>query len=143
MFVPENNPITLAKIELGRQLYFDPRLSVDSTVSCASCHDPDQGYGAATRFGVGIRGLEGGRNSPVSYNRILSKEQFWDGRAATLEDQAVGPIANSIEMGNTHEACVAFLAGNSGYKKQFEAIFEDGLTSTTSAKHSQRLNACL
>ncbi len=127
VFVPENNPITLAKIELGRQLYFDPRLSADSSVSCASCHDPNQGYGAATRFGVGIRGLEGGRNSPVSYNRILSKEQFWDGRAATLEDQAVGPIANSIEMGNTHEACVACLAGIPGYKKQFEAIFEDGL----------------
>ncbi len=101
VFIPENNPITLAKIELGRQLYFDTRLSADSTVSCASCHDPEQGYGAATRFGVGIRGLEGGRNSPVSYNRILSREQFWDGRAATLEDQAVGPIANAIEMGNT------------------------------------------
>ncbi len=71
--------------------------------------------------------MEGGRNSPVSYNRILSREQFWDGRASTLEDQAVGPIANAIEMGNTHEACVACLAGIPGYKLQFEAIFEDGL----------------
>lgn len=128
VFIPENNPITKAKIELGRQLYFDTRLSSDSSVSCASCHDPAQGYGAATRFGVGIQGKEGGRNSPVSYNRLLSREQFWDGRAATLEDQAVGPIANAIEMGNTHEACVACLAGIPGYKQQFDVIFEDGIT---------------
>lgn len=128
VFVPENNPITLAKIELGRQLYFDTRLSADSSVSCASCHDPAQGYGANTRFGVGIKKQEGGRNSPVSYNRLLSREQFWDGRAATLEDQAVGPIANTIEMGNTHDACVKCLAGIPGYKKQFDVIFEDGVT---------------
>jgi cytochrome c peroxidase len=128
VFVPENNPITLAKIELGRQLYFDTRLSADSSVSCASCHDPAQGYGANTQFGVGIRKQEGGRNSPVSYNRVLSREQFWDGRAATLEDQAVGPIANTIEMGNTHDACVKCLAGIPGYKKQFDVIFEDGVT---------------
>jgi len=128
VYIPEGNPITRAKIELGRQLYFDNRLSADSSVSCASCHDPAQGYGAATRFGVGVRGQEGGRNSPVSYNRLFSKEQFWDGRAASLEDQAVGPIANAIEMGNTHAACVKCLAGIPGYKKQFDAIFEDGVT---------------
>src|SRR5688572_30969977 len=67
--IPEDNPLTRAKIELGRQLYFDPRLSSDRTVSCASCHAPDQGYAAHTRFGIGVRGQEGGRNSPVSYNR--------------------------------------------------------------------------
>ncbi len=128
VFVPEDNPITLGKIELGRQLFFDKRLSSDSTISCASCHNPDEGFGAVTQFGVGVGGAEGGRNSPVAYNRILSKAQFWDGRAATLEDQAVGPIANAIEMGNTHEACVACLAGIPGYKTQFNAIFKDGLT---------------
>lgn len=128
VYIPEDNPITRAKIELGRQLYFDNRLSVDSTVSCASCHAPAQGYGATTRFGVGVSGQEGGRNSPVSYNRLFSKEQFWDGRAASLEAQAVGPIANPIEMGNTHGACVKCLAGISGYKKQFDVIFEDGVT---------------
>ena len=127
VFIPEDNPITRAKIELGRQLYFDKRLSSDSTISCRSCHDPAQGYGAQTQFGVGVGGQEGGRNSPVSYNRILSKEQFWDGRAASLEDQAVGPIANPIEMGNTHEACVASLDAIAGYKQQFNAIFPDGL----------------
>ena len=124
--IPEDNPLTRAKIELGRQLYFDPRLSADRTVSCASCHAPDQGYAAHTRFGVGIRGQEGGRNSPVSYNRILSKEQFWDGRAATLEEQAKGPIANPIEMANTHDACLECLKGIEGYRLQFDAIFGTG-----------------
>ena len=128
IFIPDNNPITRAKVELGRQLYFDPRLSSDGTISCASCHDPAQGYGANTQFGVGVGGQQGGRNSPVSYNRLLSREQFWDGRAATLEDQAVGPIANAIEMGNSHAACVETLGKIPGYKAQFDAIFEDGLT---------------
>ncbi len=128
VFVPEDNPLTLAKIELGRQLYFDGRLSSDTQISCASCHNPGEGFAAHTRFGVGVRSQEGGRNSPVSFNRILSKAQFWDGRAATLEDQAIGPIANPIEMGNTHESCVECLGGIPGYKIQFEAIFKDGLT---------------
>ncbi len=128
IYIPENNPMTRAKIELGRQLYFDKRLSSDNTVSCATCHDPAQGWGAEVRFGVGVRGQLGGRNSPVSFNRILSKAQFWDGRAATLEDQAVGPIANAIEMGNTHEASVKTIGEIPGYRLQFEKIFEDGLT---------------
>jgi cytochrome c peroxidase len=128
IFVPEDNALTRAKIELGRQLYFDTRLSSDNTISCASCHDPSQGYGAQTQFGVGVRGQEGGRNSPVAFNRLFSKAQFWDGRAATLEEQAVGPIANPIEMGNTHEQCVADLAANPVYAKQFDVIFEDGVT---------------
>jgi len=119
----DKNPLTRAKIELGRQLYFDPRLSYDQTISCASCHHPDSGYARPTRFGVGIGAQEGGRNSPVSYNRILSGPQFWDGRAATLEDQAVGPIANAIEMGNSHEACVKCLQEIPGYALQFERIF--------------------
>mgnify|MGYP002623965000 CR=1 FL=1 len=124
----KENPITRAKIELGRQLYFDRRLSSDSTVSCADCHHPEEGFTRQTQFGVGIDAQEGNRNSPVSYNRILRGPQFWDGRAGTLEEQAVGPIANPIEMGNTHEACVEFLEGNEGYKMQFDSIFEDGVT---------------
>jgi cytochrome c peroxidase len=133
--IPADNPLTRAKIELGRQLYFDPRLSADGTVSCASCHAPDAGYGKATRFGVGIGGQEGGRNSPVSYNRILSAVQFWDGRAATLEEQAKGPIANPIEMGNTHDVCVATLKKIPGYVLQFNAIFPgEGLTIDSVAK---------
>jgi cytochrome c peroxidase len=119
----KENPMTRAKIELGRQLYFDTRLSKDNSVSCASCHHPDSGYAKNTRFGVGINGQEGGRNSPTSYNRILSDLQFWDGRAATLEEQAKGPIQNPIEMGNSHEVCVKTVGDIPGYKIQFEKIF--------------------
>jgi len=119
----DENPLTRAKIELGRQLFFDTRLSADNTISCASCHHPEDSYSRKTRFGVGIDGQEGNRNSPVSFNRILSDLQFWDGRAATLEEQAVGPIANPSEMGNTHEAVVQTLTDIDGYRLQFEKIF--------------------
>ena len=119
----DKNPLTRAKIELGRQLYFDPRLSVDATVSCASCHNPTEGYSANTKTGVGVRGQLGGRNSPVSFNRILSGPQFWDGRADSLEAQAIGPIQNPIEMGFTHEGVVKRLGEMPVYKKQFEKIF--------------------
>ncbi len=130
--VLEANPLTRAKIELGRQLYFDTRLSVDNSISCASCHDPDVGYARETQFGVGIQGLTGNRNSPTSYNRILSTAQFWDGRAASLEEQAIGPIANPIEMGNTHEVCVETVSGIPGYVVQFEKVFpKEGVTIET------------
>lgn len=128
----QKNPLTRAKIELGRQLYFDTRLSSDNTVSCASCHHPQNGYSRHTSFGIGVEGQQGGRNSPVSYNRILSDLQFWDGRADSLEAQAVGPIANPIEMGNTHEKCVATLKAIPAYKVQFDKVFGDaGLTIDT------------
>jgi cytochrome c peroxidase len=119
----KENPLTRAKIELGRQLYFDPRLSADKTVSCASCHSHTEGFAARTQFGVGIKGQTGDRNSPVSFNRIVSAAQFWDGRAASLEEQAIGPIANPIEMGNTHDACVECIRGIEGYRLQFDAVF--------------------
>ena len=126
--IPADNPMTRAKIELGRQLYFDRRLSSDRTVSCADCHHPDEGYARHTRFGVGIKGQKGGRNSPVSYNRILSGAQFWDGRAPSLEAQAVGPIASPIEMGNTHPQAVATVKRIAGYRMQFLKIFGNGVT---------------
>lgn len=119
----DKTPMTRAKIELGRQLYFDPRLSSDGTISCASCHHPDEGFSRHTTFGVGVREQTGNRNSPVSYNRIISGPQFWDGRAASLEEQAAGPIANPIEMGNTHDACVKTVRGIEGYRLQFDKIF--------------------
>ncbi|MCA9037285.1 MAG: c-type cytochrome [Planctomycetaceae bacterium] len=129
MKVLEENPLTRAKIELGRQLYFDTRLSADNTISCATCHHPQEGFSRHTKTGVGIAGQMGGRNSPISYNRILSDKQFWDGRAASLEEQAVGPIQNPIEMGNSHEACVGSLAEIPGYRMQFEKIFPgEGVT---------------
>ncbi len=119
----QENPMTRAKIELGRQLYFDKRLSSDGTISCASCHDPGEGYARHTQFGEGIAGKKGDRNSPSSYNRILSAVQFWDGRAATLEEQAKGPIANAIEMGSTHEQSVEKIKGITAYRLQFASIF--------------------
>ncbi len=122
------NPLTRAKIELGRQLYFDTRLSNDNTISCASCHDPAMGFAKDTQFGVGVKDQTGDRNSPVAYNRILSGAQFWDGRAESLEAQAVGPIENPIEMGNTHEACIETIEEIEGYAQQFAAIFDDGIT---------------
>ncbi|MCA9059818.1 MAG: cytochrome-c peroxidase [Planctomycetaceae bacterium] len=129
------NPMTRAKIELGRQLYFDTRLSADNTISCATCHHPHEGFSRHTKTGVGIEGQRGGRNSPISYNRILSDKQFWDGRAASLEAQAVGPIANPIEMGNTHEVAVATLKKIPGYALQFKKVFPDqGLTIDTVGK---------
>jgi cytochrome c peroxidase len=129
-----DNPLTRAKIELGRQLYFDPRLSKDHSISCASCHHPENAFARATQFGEGVGGQKGKRNSPVAYNRILSSVQFWDGRAATLEEQALGPIANPIEMSNTHDVCVSHLGTIPGYKMQFEKIFPDGLTINNVAK---------
>ncbi|HZZ71740.1 MAG TPA: cytochrome c peroxidase [Pirellulales bacterium] len=124
----KENPLTRAKIELGRQLYFDKRLSADGTVSCATCHDPGNGWAKHTQFGVGIRAQQGGRNSPVAFNRILSDKQFWDGRAASLEEQAIGPIQNPIEMGNNHPACVKCLAGIEGYRLEFAKVFGGAIT---------------
>ncbi len=124
----EHNPLTRAKIELGRQLYFDTRLSADNTVSCASCHSPTKGYAFDTKFSVGIDGQPGSRNSPAIYNRILSRHQFWDGRAASLEEQAVGPIKNPLEMGNASEECVATLKAIPAYARQFQIVFPDGVT---------------
>lgn len=131
----DENPLTRAKIELGRQLFFDPRLSKDSSISCASCHHPDFGYAKDTQFGEGVGGQKGNRNSPTAYNRILSSVQFWDGRAATLEEQAKGPIANPIEMSNTHDVAVDYLKKIPGYELQFERVFPDeGLNIDTVAK---------
>ena len=128
----DKNPLTRAKVELGRQLYFDTRLSADNTVSCASCHHPQEGFSRHTMTGNGIGAQKGNRNSPVSYNRILSDRQFWDGRADSLEAQAIGPIQNPIEMGNTHDACVSSLKTIPGYAMQFEKIFPGkGLTIET------------
>lgn len=125
----DKNPLTRAGIELGRQLYFDTRLSKDNTVSCASCHHPQEGFSRHTATGVGIGGQKGGRNSPGSYNRILSDLQFWDGRAESLEAQAVGPIQAPGEMGNTHAAAVSTLKTIPVYVAQFEKIFpKDGVT---------------
>src|ERR1051325_5931455 len=120
---PSSNPYSPEKAELGRYLYFDRRLSADSSVSCASCHDPGHGFADGAPSSTGIRGQKGNRSAPTILNRGYSLAQFWDGRAGTLEDQAKGPMANPIEMGNTHEAIVATVAKAGGYRTMFAAAF--------------------
>ena len=120
---PEDNPYSPVKAELGRYLYFDTRLSADNTVSCASCHAPDKGFTDNAAVSTGIRGQKGGRSAPTTINRAYSLAQFWDGRAATLEDQAKGPIQNPIEMGETHAGVVAKLNKAAGYRDLFQKAF--------------------
>jgi len=120
---PNANPYSADKANLGRYLYFDRRLSADGTVSCASCHDPQHGFTDAAPSSTGIRGQKGNRSAPTIFNRGYSLAQFWDGRAATLEEQAKGPMANPIEMGNTEEAIVATLQKIQGYRELFAKVF--------------------
>jgi cytochrome c peroxidase len=88
---PSENPYSQAKAELGKVLYFDKRLSADGTVACASCHAPEFGFTDGKAVSTGIKAQVGGRSAPTVINRAYSLAQFWDGRAATLEDQAKGP----------------------------------------------------
>jgi len=121
--VPADNPQTDAKIRLGAQLYFDPRLSADNTISCATCHAPQTGWANHGATDTGIRGQVGGRNSGTILDSAWMRVQFWDGRAASLEEQAVGPIHNPIEMGETLENVVRKLNAIPGYREQFQTVF--------------------
>lgn len=132
--VPEDNPMTAAKVELGKQLYFETRLSVDNTVSCASCHDPKKGWSNGEQFATGIKGLKGGRNAPTVLNAAYFPLQFWDGRAAHLEGQALGPIQNPIEMNLSLDEAVGRLNKIEGYRKQFRAVFGTDATAEGIAK---------
>jgi cytochrome c peroxidase len=123
---PADNPYTKQKAELGRLLYFDKRLSADGTVSCASCHHPKFSFTDGNNVSTGIKGQKGGRSAPTVFNRAYSLAQFWDGRAGTLEEQAKGPMANPIEMGNTHEALVSKLRQIPGYRTRFNGVFGTG-----------------
>lgn len=96
--VPEENPLTKDKVALGRRLFFDKRLSRDGSVACATCHDPKRAFTAGRPVAVGIDGRMGPRNVPTLVNRVWGKTFFLDGRAATLEQQALEPILNPLEM---------------------------------------------
>jgi cytochrome c peroxidase len=122
--VPADNPMSEAKIALGRQLYFDKRLSIDGTVSCNSCHTV-MGSGTDNRpVSVGVGGKKGGLNAPTVWNAAFLSVQFWDGRAATLEQQAKGPILNPVEMGMASAAdAEARIRAIPGYVSQFEQVF--------------------
>jgi len=115
---PKDNPSTLEKVSLGKQLFFDPRLSVDGTVSCNSCHDV-QGNGTDSRAtSVGVTGQIGGRSAPSVWNAGFLSAQMCAGGLLTLEDQAKGPILNPIEMAMPHpDAAVKRIASVPGYAK--------------------------
>ena len=122
--IPADNPMTNAKVELGRLLYFDKRLSADDTVACATCHAPERGFTDNAPVSTGIKGQKGGRGAPTVINRALSDTQFWDGRAMSLEAQAKGPLTNPIEMGMpNHDAVVAKLKNIKGYQSMFVRAF--------------------
>jgi cytochrome c peroxidase len=132
--VPADNPLTPEKVELGKLLFFDPRLSCDDTTSCATCHDPKKGWSNSLNFATGVRGQVGGRSAPTIINAAYSELQFWDGRAHRLEGQALGPIQNPIEMDHKLEDCVKKLNAVPGYREQFRKVFNSDVTPENIAK---------
>jgi len=120
---PPGNPYSAAKVELGRYLFFDRRLSADDTISCASCHNPRYAFTDGAAVSTGIRGQKGVRSAPTLINRAYSLAQFWDGRAGSLEEQAKAPMADPTEMGNTHQAVVARIRAVAGYRDLFAQAF--------------------
>jgi cytochrome c peroxidase len=131
---PADNPTTEAKVELGKMLYHDPRLSSTGTVACASCHNTMQGGEDNRPNSMGVNGQTGGRSAPTVWNAAFNKVQFWDGRAASLEDQAAGPVTNPIEMGmKSWDDVVARLKSIDGYQQVFEAAFPGGEISKDTA----------
>lgn len=124
--VPPGNPPTAETIALGRDLFHDKRLSRDRTISCASCHDAATAFADPRRFSIGVDGKTGNRNAPPVLNAAFHPVQFWDGRAASLEEQAGGPIANPLEMNLSHEEAVARIQGDAAYQARFEQAFGTG-----------------
>ena len=124
--IPQDNPPTTATIALGRKLYFSPLLSVDGSLTCASCHHPDQGFADPRAVSIGVRGGKGTRNAPTVLNSAYHKRLFWDGRAATLEHQVSGPMINSVEMGHTLEGVVQAVSQDAELRQMVEAAFGPG-----------------
>lgn len=124
--VQDDNPPTVETVELGRRLYYDTALSVDNTVSCATCHDPEMGFADAKRVSTGVNGKTGVRNSPTVLNSAYYTTQFWDGRVLTLEKQAEGPVENQVEMAHTLSGVERRLNDNASYRAAFEKAFGPG-----------------
>ena len=134
---PADNPITAEKVELGKMLFFDPRFSATGTVSCFSCHNVMEGGDDHRSVSIGVHGQAGGRNAPTVWNSAFLSSQFWDGRAATLEEQAVGPVTNPIEMGmGSLDDALGRLQAIPGYKQYFDSAFGagDNVTMENAAK---------
>jgi len=132
--IPADNPLTDAKVELGRKLFFDPILSADRTVACASCHLPEHGLTDSKPVAVGIRAQQGRRNAPSLFNRAYGTSFFWDGREASLEAQALRPIEDPLELGTKVDEVIARLKADAGYRARFEAAFPDGVTAQNLAR---------
>ena len=121
--VPLSNLQTPAKIALGKTLFFDPKLSVNGSISCAFCHMPKVGYADPRPVSIGVGGKRGGRNAPPVLNAAYLKLQFWDGRAGSLEEQAIGPLTNPVEMENpNNQSVVDRLRKMPAYRKRFQEV---------------------
>jgi cytochrome c peroxidase len=126
--VPPQNPLTQAKIELGFRLFFEPRLSANNQMSCATCHQPTRGFSNAQANALGVTGLRGKRNVPTIYTTAWYTSQFWDGRAASLEEQALGPIENPIEMNEILPNVIRKLSEMPYYRNKFQQTFGTAIT---------------
>ncbi len=122
------------KVQLGKKLFYDPILSKDHTLSCASCHNLMHNGADVTKVTVGIDGQLGYFNVPTVYNAVYNFRQFWDGRAKDLKDQALDPISNPVEMGNNLSAVIEDLKKSKDYPFLFDAIYKDGITENNLAE---------
>jgi len=125
--VPPANPLTPEKIALGKQLFSDPRLSADQSLSCASCHNPSTAFADHRKVSSGVYGRQGNRNVPTLIGRGYGSLHFWDGRAANLEEQVMQPIVNPLEMGASMETVLNRL--RPGYPMLTAPAIADALAS--------------
>ncbi|MBN8219198.1 MAG: c-type cytochrome [Spirochaetes bacterium] len=141
-YASKDHPSTPEKVALGRRLYFETRLSRGQDLSCQSCHPLDR-YGAdGKRLSPGHRGVLGRRNSPTVYNAAGQMAQFWDGRAATVEDQAMGPVLNPVEMAMpSGEEAVKILSSIPGYGSAFRTAFPGDAAPITPAHIGEAIGA--
>jgi cytochrome c peroxidase len=123
MPIPENNPLTVEGVELGRKLFYDPILSIDSTQSCSSCHQQDHAFSDPKQFSIGVDGFPGNRNASAIVNAGWLTSAFWDGRSPSLENQAEGPVENPIEMHEDWGNAIQKLQNNINYPSYFYAAF--------------------
>jgi cytochrome c peroxidase len=133
--IPPDNPPTAETIALGRRLYYDASLSVDNTVSCATCHAPQMGFTDDRPVSFGVGHKTGTRSAPTVINSAYNTLQFWDGRAPSLEAQAEGPMANPVEMAHTLAGVVERLQANPSYREEFKKAWgTDQITITMVTK---------
>lgn len=125
---PDDEPHSAAEVELGKVLFFDNRLSVNQQQSCATCHNPDLGFGDGMAQGLGTMGGILGRNTPHIYNLAWNVTFFWDGRAGSLEEQALGPIEAAGEMNMPLDQLIPRLEAVEYYQKAFKSVYGNGIT---------------